>query len=182
MSIGSGVPIVSEDQGLRDLAIKRTGQLLSLILGMTQKRGGIYIEWMKDRIRYLQDELTFDPTTQSVRRDRGEIVWVNFGFNVGSEEGGAHPALVLQKAPLGAKSVVVAPITSEFNKDGTPRNRRPGDVSIGQVPPLPNKSVVMLGQIRAISKLRMIKGDTGRLPTQLMKVVEKELISFLTGP
>jgi len=41
---------------------------------------------------------------------RGHVVWVNFGFNVGSEFGGRHPALILKNA----KTVLtVLPLSSQ---------------------------------------------------------------------
>ena len=52
--------------------------------------------WLKDWMTFLDFEKSFSP--MSLRRyKRGEIVKVHLGFNVGSEEGGLHYAVVLDK-------------------------------------------------------------------------------------
>ena len=41
---------------------------------------------------------------------RGDVVWVEFGFNIGEEFSGRHPAVVLKN---GGKTLLVLPITSK---------------------------------------------------------------------
>ncbi|MCL1822782.1 MAG: type II toxin-antitoxin system PemK/MazF family toxin [Oscillospiraceae bacterium] len=53
----------------------------------------------------------------------GNVVWVSFGFNIGREFGGFHPAVILKN--LG-ECLIVAPLTSGI-KD--PNNNRQIDVS-----------------------------------------------------
>jgi len=62
---------------------------------------------------------------------RGNVVWVEFGFNVGCEFGGKHPAIILKN--LG-EALIVAPLTS-----GTLTTPRPSEVTIDMVFDLPRR-------------------------------------------
>ena len=42
---------------------------------------------------------------------RGDVIWVEFGFNIGEEFSGRHPAVVLKN---GGKTLLVLPITSKL--------------------------------------------------------------------
>ena len=68
--------------------------------------------WLKDWITFLDFEKYFSP--MSLRRyKRGEIIKVHLGFNVGSEEGGLHYAVVLDKNNAKSSPVVtIVPLTS----------------------------------------------------------------------
>ena len=67
---------------------------------------------MDDWMTFLDFEPSFSPA--SLRRyKRGEIVKVHLGFNVGSEEGGLHYAVVLDRNnPLNSPVLTVVPLTS----------------------------------------------------------------------
>lgn len=47
---------------------------------------------------------------------RGAVVWVEFGYNIGCEFGGRHPALILRNCK---ESVIVAPISSKKPTEAT---------------------------------------------------------------
>lgn len=68
--------------------------------------------WLKDWTNFLDFETQFSP--QSLRRyKRGEIIKVHLGFNVGSEEGGLHYAVVVDKNNAKSSPVVtIVPLTS----------------------------------------------------------------------
>lgn len=68
--------------------------------------------WLNDWTNYLKHESEFSP--MSIRRyKRGEIIKVHLGFNVGSEEGGLHYAVVLDKKNARTSPVVtIIPLTS----------------------------------------------------------------------
>lgn len=69
--------------------------------------------WMEDWTTFLNNEVGFDPKSLK-RYKRGEIIRVHLGFNVGSEEGGLHYAVVLDKN--NPKSSPVLTIASNFCK------------------------------------------------------------------
>ena len=68
--------------------------------------------WIEDWIKFLDYEPDFSP--KSLRRyKRGEIIKVHLGFNVGSEEGGLHYAVVVDKNNAKTSPVVtIVPLTS----------------------------------------------------------------------
>ena len=47
---------------------------------------------------------------------RGAVVWVEFGYNIGSEFGGKHPALILRNCK---ESVIVVPLSSKAPTETT---------------------------------------------------------------
>lgn len=77
-----------------------------------QGRADKLLYWMDDWMTFLDFEPSFSPA--SLRRyKRGEIVKVHLGFNVGSEEGGLHYAVVLDRNnPLNSPVLTVVPLTS----------------------------------------------------------------------
>ena len=68
--------------------------------------------WLKDWTSFLNFETEFSPS--SLRRyKRGEIIKVHLGFNVGSEEGGLHYAVVMDKNnSRNSPIVTIVPLTS----------------------------------------------------------------------
>ena len=71
--------------------------------------------WIEDWVNFLSFEPAF--SSSSLRRyKRGEIIKVHLGFNVGSEEGGLHYAVVLDKNNSKTSPVLtVVPLTSVKN-------------------------------------------------------------------
>lgn len=71
--------------------------------------------WLQDWTNFLKFENTFNP--RSLRRyKRGEIIKAHLGFNVGSEEGGLHYCVVIEKNnPLSSPVISVIPLTSVKN-------------------------------------------------------------------
>lgn len=68
--------------------------------------------WLKDYIKFLNSEKSFDPTKYQ-KYKKGQIVKVHLGFNIGSEEGGLHYAMVIDnynsiKSPI----INIVPLTS----------------------------------------------------------------------
>lgn len=86
--------------------------------------------WMDDWTTFLSYELRFSPT--SLRRyKRGEIIKVHLGFNVGSEEGGLHYAVVLDKNnSVNSPVVTVVPLTS-VKPNTDVKNLHKGSVFLG---------------------------------------------------
>lgn len=68
--------------------------------------------WLEDWSNFLAFETQFSP--MSLRRyKRGEIIKVHLGFNIGSEEGGLHYAVVIDKNNAKSSPVVtIVPLTS----------------------------------------------------------------------
>lgn len=58
------------------------------------KKSKLLAYWLRDYMRLLKKEETFLPTKLK-RYKRGDIIQLHLGFNLGSEEGGLHYAVVI---------------------------------------------------------------------------------------
>lgn len=81
-----------------------------------RKRAQLLAYWLKTYAKLLNRENSFNPSSIP-RLTRRQIVNVDFGFRIGSELGGLHYAVVLDKGnDRSAKTVTVIPLGSQ--KDG----------------------------------------------------------------
>lgn len=78
---------------------------------------------------------------------RKQVVWVDFGVNIGQELNHSHPAIVLYSRPT-VGTVLVAPLTSKQNKSDVV-------IDIGEIENFEGFSYCKIDQLRAISKLRI---------------------------
>ena len=105
---------------------------------------------------------------KSMEIKRGDIVLVSLDPTIGSEQGKTRPALVIQNdignefSPI----TIVAPITSKIYSKEYPTNVEISSKESG----LEKKSTVLLNQIRAIDKKRIIK-KINNLNNELMTKV-----------
>ena len=86
--------------------------------------------WLKDWVSFLDFETEFSPS--SLRRyKRGEIIKAHLGFNVGSEEGGLHYCVVMDKNnSKNSPIVTVIPLTS-VKKTTDLSKLHPGNIYLG---------------------------------------------------
>ena len=75
------------------------------------KRAALLYYWLRDYKNYLKNEEHFSPRYYP-NFQRGNIVNVNLGFNLGSEIGGLHYAVVLANSSRNNPNLVIAPLTS----------------------------------------------------------------------
>ena len=76
------------------------------------KKANLISYWIKDYVNMLSFEENFDPT-KNISYKRGNIVKLNFGFNIGAEYGGLHYGIVLDnKNDHNSPVVTVIPLTS----------------------------------------------------------------------
>lgn len=74
------------------------------------KRTKNYLEWLKLKTSIIESEDDFIISDEKNKLiQRGNVLWVNFGFNIGSEFGGQHPAVIIKKM---GKGVFVIPLDS----------------------------------------------------------------------
>lgn len=154
-------------------------------MDLSAKHREIISDWIFVWADYLKYEKTFKPDRLRIYR-RGEIVHVNFGFNIGNELGGPHYAVVLDTYnSRGNGCVVVAPISS-LKKGRTPQSLHPSEIYLGKV--IPGSDVegyLMLLQIRCISKMRIIKPKTEAeeaysVTAEQLKRIDKKIIKLFT--
>lgn len=73
------------------------------------KRSINYLKWIEKKSQIINTEKTF-VVPKDFNIKRGNVVWVEFGFNIGREFGGKHPALVLRRT---GESIFVLPLSSQ---------------------------------------------------------------------
>lgn len=77
------------------------------------KKVNIISYWLKDYINYIKEEKDFNPINLKTY-ERGDIIKVNLGFNIGSELGGLHYCVVIDKKNNRNSPVVtVVPLSSQ---------------------------------------------------------------------
>ncbi len=81
------------------------------------KNAALLTYWLRDYLRYLQAEDNFNPR-YNITYKRGQIVYVNFGYRIGSELGGCHYAIVLDvKNSKNNSQLTVIPMKSKRVKE-----------------------------------------------------------------
>lgn len=77
------------------------------------KKASILSYWLKDYMRMIHKEETFNPAFVK-RHKRGDIIQVHLGFNLGCEEGGLHYAVVISNFnPATSDVLTIVPLTSK---------------------------------------------------------------------
>lgn len=119
------------------------------------------------------DVKTYDVT---IEYHRGDIVWVDFGNTVGSEQGGIRPAVVIQneKGNQHSPCLIVAIMTSKDKKPMiTHVNINPSSET-----GLKRPTTTMMEQVRTIDKSRVI-GWSGKLGERMMECIDKAIVASL---
>lgn len=76
-----------------------------------RKRTKNYYDWINKKTQIISEEKHFNPNDEKYNNiKRGSVIWVEFGFNVGAEFGGKHPAIVLRRT---GSSIFVLPLSSQ---------------------------------------------------------------------
>jgi mRNA interferase MazF len=107
---------------------------------------------------------------------RGDVVWVDPGPTLGSEQGGRRPYLVISHEVFNErlKTVIALALTRRPPRMGYPLTRQ---LSSGG---LPKKSWVKIGQVRTVSVLRLGR-RIGRLDEEEVDAVVEGLLDIV-GP
>lgn len=97
-------------------AIKSLNRMLEGFIndptGKHLKKANLLSYWIKDYVRMINFEENFNPT-RNIAYKRGNIIKIQFGFNIGSEYGGLHYGVVLDnKNAHNSPVVTVIPLTS----------------------------------------------------------------------
>ena len=96
-------------ESLRDNALN---ELKAYIDTMDPDKGKKLAYWLSDYTRFLKQEQTFQPD-KLIKYKRGSIVKVHLGYRIGSEEGGLHYAIVLDREnSIYSPTITVIPLTS----------------------------------------------------------------------
>ncbi len=131
-----------------------------MIKDLPPKQQHIMSEWLMVWSKYMAFEKTFQPEKLRYYK-RGEIVLAHFGFNTGSELGGPHYAVIVEKNNNNKNNTVVVVPLSSLDTGKSKKDLHHSEVYLGKILPGSDKeSYAMPAQIRAVSKLRIIKPKT----------------------
>lgn len=113
-----GKRIVSKENVIKNKkeSIKNLNRTLETLINSRNskhlKKADLIAYWIKEYSNYLMKEERFD-YSKVLRFKRGDVIRVNFGFNVGSEQGGLHYAVVLDNDNKKSSPVItVLPLSS----------------------------------------------------------------------
>src|SRR5439155_24407149 len=105
---------------------------------------------------------------------RGEVYFVNLDPTTGREQAGIRPAVVISNDTINSRPLVVTIVPGTKG-----RNVRRDFPSTVRVPPeasgLPEETVFMAMQVRALDHQRFPALPAGRLPNEYMRKVETVL-------
>ena len=91
------------------------------------KRTKNYLSALSEHIDTINKEREFSLNEdQDKILKRGNIVWVDFGFNIGSEFGGRHPAIILKRLKQ-INQILVIPLDSSSDNPITEQKRESSD-------------------------------------------------------
>jgi len=141
-----------------DIALQAAfSKALQAIKHKDTHRQEILANWIQTWSSYLDHEDTFSPN-RLVPYKRGMIIHVNMGFNLGSETGGTRYAVVIENNNNPKNNTLVVIPLSSMSDGKTKDDLHRSEVFLGKVIPGSNvESYAKVLQIRAISKLRIIK-------------------------
>lgn len=134
------------------------------------KRHRLLTSWLETMVGYFRRESKPRPSYDYVR---GQVILVDFGFNVGTEFGGIHYAVVLVDSPRWSPKVVVLPLTSQ-----KPKKKYTYHIEIDPIPGLGRDHWASSYEVRSVDKLRTqpktqrVSGDTlNRISDTIVKTV-----------
>lgn len=106
---------------------------------------------------------------------RGDVLLVSLPMSDGREQSGRRPAVAVQTNIAGEPMLMVAPITSNLNAS---RFAFSVQIEPSEENGLTQTSVVMIFQMRAIDKKRIVR-TVGKLSDQDMQKVDAEIWQML---
>lgn len=100
----------------KNKALQRVDKYLDDLISSTDpkvnSKADKFSYWLEDYIKFLEFESVFTPVKMR-RYKRGEVIKVHLGYNIGSEEGGLHYCIVLDKDnSIKSPVLSIVPLTS----------------------------------------------------------------------
>lgn len=139
----------------------------------TYKTAALLYYWLRDYKSLLRNEKRFKPE-MSPDLHRGSIINVNLGYNIGSEQGGLHYAIVLHDVPRHSDVATIVPLTSlKPNRDIN--KLRPFEINLGN-----ELYYQLLGKYQALntsipSEINTLENIIDLLPEDKVEDVQKRI-------
>lgn len=145
--------------------------------------------WINDFSNYHDNERTFD-ISKSGRFQRGSIIKVNLGYNIGNELGGLHYCIVLNKKDnLKNGTLNILPLTSKKENKIYPSccinlGRELYDkLNQNNSSDKPKESIGLIHQITTISKQRIYNDTTLKkikISNDKLDLIDRKIKEFFT--
>lgn len=161
------------------------GNFKSAIKRLDTEKQQKLLKWIEIQSKYLHWEETFDPT-YLIKYNRGDVIFANFGFNVGSEFGGPHYAVVLDDNSKTSNTLMVVPLSS-LDEGESKDDLHEMDAYLGVIPDINEKEVfARIAQMRPLSKIRIYDPKKARDPkikltSDQLDIIDKKIIKYFTG-
>lgn len=168
---------------LKDQISTALEDIASNINGRNAKIALPILKWTLDKIQLSYSEsLRIDRNIPPRHVDRGGIYYATLGKNIGSEQSGYRPVLIVQSndGNVSNNTVLVIPLTDFLNKNGQPKKILGTHIVLELVnyPELSKKSIIKTEHTNNISKNRLRNKICDLSPTTLLEVDSKILISL----
>ena len=158
--------IIHKDKSLNRLDLS----FLKHIELIEYKKSELLAYWIHDFAVYHDEERDFDVTKSGVFH-RGEIIKVNLGFNIGSELGGLHYCVVLNKKDNPKNGVLnIVPLTSKKENKKYPKSC----VNLGnELYNILNKNIEK--ENKRLNELLAKLYDLEEIPKSIQESISKEI-------
>lgn len=119
---------INNKQNLQQEISKLTADYNKMLIDLTNgnpneyHKAAVLFYWLQEYKNLLKREPTFNPTYLK-SYSRGDIIQVNFGFNLGAEYGGKHYAVVIEDNDRSSGVITVIPLRSFKQKDAAGLHR-----------------------------------------------------------
>lgn len=144
-------------ENLTETEINNTlSTIKNMLESLEPKQQHIMAEWIDVWCKYIGFEKRFQPQRLRYYK-RGEIVLAHFGYNVGSELGGIHFAVIVENNNNNSNNTVTVVPLSSLEEGKSKDDLHKSEIYLGAVLPGDKISYAMPLQMRNISKLRVIK-------------------------
>lgn len=171
---------------LQDIYIK-----LSALIEHTdvqdEKRTINYLRALLSHIDAINREKDFVLSEEQLKfLKRRQVVWVDFGFNIGEEFGGKHPAIILRTLSNN-KSITVIPIDGQSCDPEVERHRKSYDYWV-QIPHINGMSSiprwVNVYRVKEVSTIRVdfSKSHGASIPIDTLKVIDEHIEKYRYKP
>ena len=158
-----------------EFSYKKANKNLKQIIDNNYIRQKNYYVFNNTNISY---EDTMLITKKAVLK-RGNVVWIDFGFNIGNEFGGMHPAVILKNFD---KDLFVLPVSSKkpIEYEKLEKILADGKISEKECEARKNKitEIVQLNDISGFKKMMRwanISGTIGRIDGEYMNEISKKI-------
>ena len=130
-----------------------------------------FIKWLKRKVELYAVEKNFS-LPEGVDLRRTKVFWFDFGFNIGQEFGGKHPAIILR---VSGEQVFVLPLSSQVpNEDEKDKSMYVKVPIVYDFPPMVRWANVL--NIRCVSIQRIdFSSISGRVPGYVMDNISKAI-------